>query len=154
MKDLPYILGEVFSTLSKAIAITRTLKTKKLPRMADSYLEMLSIAIALGIDEEEYIRIYNENIEKLNKTRTNTDLFFAVKDYMDSFVDGRKLEGTMREVYNKIYSATSNKNLLPKSASHFSRQLRSELDSFASGGLQVNIDDTRPDATHIQIIKK
>lgn len=154
-KDLPYILGGIFDTLSKAMKVINTLKPDKLPRMAEPYLDMLAIAVALGVKENDFERIYFDNLKKIDKARSNTDIVYAVKEYMTKHVKGRSFEGTVTEVYSKIRNSFSgNKNALPNSASHFSRKLRSEYATFTAVGLTVNIDDTYTDGTHIKIIKR
>ncbi|MBQ8903584.1 MAG: hypothetical protein IJY73_04735 [Oscillospiraceae bacterium] len=152
-KDLPYILGAIFNTLTKAMNIINNLKPIELPRMAESYLDMLAIATALGINEDEFRRIYVNNIATLDKARSNSDLVMAVKDYMNS-ISGKSIEGTVTKIYNTIRNATTYKSALPNSASHFSRKLRSEYATFSAVGLTVNIDDTYADGTHIKIIKR
>lgn len=152
-EDRPYILGAIFNTLSEAMKIINDLEPSHLPRMAESYLDMLAIAIALGVEEDEFRRIYEDNITALNKARSNSDIVMAVKDYMNS-IASKSIEGTVTKVYNAIRNATPNKAALPNSASHFSRRLRAEYASFSAVGLTINIDDTYADGTHIKIIKK
>ena len=117
-------------------------------------MEMLAIAIALGISEEKFEKIYFGNIEKLNKARANSDLVYAVREFMNTKVTGRSVEGTISEIYAKILANFSgNKNALPRSASHFSQKMKSELAMLNSAGYTVNFDDTFSDGTHIKIIK-
>lgn len=154
-KLLPELLGCVFDTLSRAMSIIETLEIKELPRMAESYFEMVAIAVALGISQEEFREIYMQNTEAINKARASTDLFEAVREYMTKHVPGRSAEGTVTEIYNKIRNNFSgNKNNLPKSASHFSQKMMAERQTFYTAGFVVNIDSTYADGTHIKIIKK
>lgn len=153
-RDLPEILGAIFNTLSKAMTVITSLKPKKKHRMADAYVEMLAIAIALGVTEDEFNRIYDENIKAVDKARAETDLVYAVREYMTAHVSGRSLEGKVLDIYSKICNSYSgNRSALPKSASAFSRKISSEYSAFQAAGLTVNIDDTYADGTHIKIIK-
>jgi hypothetical protein len=153
-KDLPIILGKIFSTISKAISIIPSLRPEELSRMSDSYIEMLAIAQALGIDEEQFNDIYFDNLRQIDKARSHNDLIYAVQEYMSKFVKGRSLEGTATEVYAKIRNNFSgNRSALPQSVSHFTRKMKAEYSSFFSAGLTVNVDDTYPDGTRIKIIK-
>ena len=153
--DLPEILGAVFNSLSKAMHFRKGAKTAKTPRMADSYVEMLSIALALGIDKEHFEKIYFSNIEKIDRERSNIVIVEAVKEYLFSErCTGRKFAGKASDVYKAIRNNYSGKvSNFPNSASHFSRKLRTEYAAFHAVGITVNIDDTRTDATYIEFIK-
>jgi hypothetical protein len=154
--DLPEILGAIFNTLSLAMNHFIGLNPREKPRMADSYVEMLAIALALGIPEDKFQKIYFENIEKIDKARSNIAIVEAVKEFM--FSDkcaGRKFSGKASEVYTKIRDCYSGrKQDLPNSPSQFSRKLMIEHSVLYSIGLTVNIDDTKPDATYIDIIRR
>lgn len=154
-QDLPEILGAIFNTLSKAMTIIKTLRPQKLPRMASAYKEMLAIAIALGVPEMEFERIFFDNIAALSKARSNIAIVEAVQEYMNStFVPGRFVEGKVTDLYTKICANYSGaKKDLPKSASHFSRKLKQELMAFNAIGLTIILDDTPADGTKLKIIK-
>lgn len=153
--DLPEILGAIFTSLSNAMYFRKVVKPAKMPRMADSYVEMLSIALALGIDEERFEKIYFSNIEKIDRERSNIVIVEAVKEYLFSErCTGRKFGGKASDVYTVIRNNYSgNKYNFPNSASHFSRKLRTEYAAFHAVGITVNIDDTKTDATRIEFIK-
>lgn len=61
-RDLPFILGGVFNTLSKAMAILPSLQLQEMPRMADFALWGCAIAEALGYGKEAFLEAYYENI--------------------------------------------------------------------------------------------
>ena len=152
--DVPEILGAIFDTISKAMTIADSVELKEKSRMADEEKEMTAIAIALGISQEEFKRIYDENRSELDKARSKTDLFFAVQEYM-SKVNKKSIEGTVSQIYSKICNSYSGgKAELPKSPSQFSRKLSLEYQAFLSAGIRINLDDTYTDGTHIKIIKK
>lgn len=154
-KDLPQILGGIFEALSKAMKIVKGINPTRKPRMLDSYVDMLAIAEALGVSEKTFEKIYFANIELLDKLRANTDLVFAVQEYMNKHVAGRSFEGTVSEVYARIRSHYSgNKFALPNSAAHFSQKLKSEYASLLAAGYVVNVDDTHADGTYVKIIKR
>ena len=154
--DLPEILGAIFDTLSKAMTTIRAIAPTELPRMADSYVEMLAIAVALGIPEYRFKRIYDSNLEKINKARADIPIVEAIREYMtSSYVSGSMLRGKMEDVFKKIRANYSgNKNDLPKSASAFSRKLTAEHAALHAAGYIVNIDPTRPYGTDLTIIKR
>lgn len=155
--ELPYILGAIFETLSKAMRHFETLSLENMPRMADSFADMIAIALALGISEEEFRAIYTENVDKMNKLRADTPLVEAVRETMNGLqMHGKRaLEGKAERVYSIIRSTYSgDKNMLPGSVSQFSRSLEAEHEVLFAAGFRVNIDDTPSDGTEIQIIRK
>lgn len=153
-RTLPEILGSIFNTLSAAMRLVGTINIQELPRMADSYVEMAAIALALGIQQDEFRAIYDANKAELEQARVGTPLVTAVKECMET-VTGRCLQGTATEVYQKVVAAYSgDKKLLPQSASHLTRKLESEYGNLAKAGFRVNIDDTGSKSTEIRILKK
>ena len=153
---LPEILGAIFSTLSQAMQIVNGLSPQRLPRMADSYTEMLAIAMALGLTEAEFEKIYFDNLAKIDKARSDIAIVQAVKEYMTSgLVKGKVFRGTATEVFTKIRENYSgDKRDLTSSPSRFSRKLGSEHAALYASGYIVNIDPTKQDHTYIEIIKK
>ena len=155
-KTLPEILGAIFNTLSTAMSIVITLKPAKLPRMASSYLQMLSLATAFGVPESEFERIYFENLNLIDKERANVAIVEAVQEYLNSdFVKGRSVSGKLSDLRQKIYANYSGKTSdLPASPSLFGRKLRQELKTFSAVGITVLLDNTFEDGTHLKLIKE
>ena len=153
--SLPEILGAIFNTLSSAMRIIHQIHPARLPRMAESYTEMLAIAISLGISETEFEQIYFNNLSAIDKERANIAVVEAVKEYMTSGeVIGRSVEGTVNNLFRKICTTyTGSIKDLPKSASHFSRKLKREQKALEAAGYTANFDDTYPDGTHLKIFK-
>lgn len=153
---LPSILGAIFDILSRAMRCAENYTIDEdLPRMADSFVDMSIIAQAMGLPSEEFRRIYDANVAKLKKARADTPLIEAIREYMHGPGAGKRVfEGTASQVYKAIKSNYSgNHSLLPGSASHFSRKLDGEHDSLKAAGFRANIDDSKPDGTHIRIIR-
>ncbi len=152
--QLPFILGSIFNTLSVAMQKIQDIVPQKLPRMADSFIEMLAIALALGISESEFRRIYNANKRQLEAARIGSPLVTAVKEFMTT-ISGRKYSASAQDVFTAVHSAYSgDKALLPASASHFSKRLDKEFSNLLKAGFRVNIDDTGAKGTIVTIIKK
>lgn len=154
--DLPEILGAVFTTLSKAMNTIKTIKVNRCPRMLDSFEEQLAVAEALGVSSQEFEEIYFENIDALNKARSEIAIVEAIREYMNGPLASKtKVKGTVAEIYSKIRDNYSGcKSELPRSPSHFSRKVTAEYHTLQAVGLIVNIDPTPVDATYIEIIKK
>lgn len=149
----PQILGCIFETLSKAMAIMDNLKPKKLPRMADAYVEMLAIASVLGISNKDYDEMLNANIKAMDKECATNPLVEAIAEYMTK-TGCRKLEGTSTEVFEKIRARYSGKSsLLPPTASMFGKKLKQMEAPLKAMGYHFLIDDTGAKANKITIIK-
>lgn len=164
--QLPEILGAIFNTLSKAMSLISTIDKSQKKRMADSFIEMLAIAKALGVPEDEFRRIYQQNKDHLEQIclaahsaqpvapYIEPPIVVAVKEFMAN-VSGRKYSASAQDVFTAVHSAYSgDKALLPASASHFSKRLDKEFSNLLKAGFRVNIDDTGAKGTQIEIIKK
>jgi energy-coupling factor transporter ATP-binding protein EcfA2 len=152
---LPEILGAIFNILSEAMTIIQNIHPTKMPRMAESYMEMLAIAVAMGVSESRFEAIYNANLVAMDKARADVAIVEAVKEYMESpSAIGRKVTGTATELFNRIrVNYSGNKNDVANNASSFSRKLRREYRVLFEAGYTVNFDDTGASSTRIEIIK-
>lgn len=105
----PYILGAIFDTISKAIKIKKTLKLEKTHRMSDAYTDMVAIALAIGVSQEEFITIFNENIAKLEETRSEENFFCnTIKDYLEKEYAQRK--GKVSVLYDRMKPFPNNES--------------------------------------------
>lgn len=69
-KDLPYISGDIFNIICNALKILETPGDVSSGRMADATKEMLAIALALGISQDDFYTLLSENQEKLKSACT------------------------------------------------------------------------------------
>lgn len=65
--EKPYILGALFTTLSKTLQIISNFKLSKKPRMADYAKYAAAGAIALGRTSDEFLSAFSENIGRQNQ---------------------------------------------------------------------------------------
>lgn len=151
---LPEILGAIFNTLSLAMQEIQKSQTSDISRIGDAFVEMLAIAKALGISEEKFRQIFNDNVEALKQARASSPLVEAIKEFM-STVSSRKYQGKADNVLSKIRENFSgDKSLLPNSASHLTRRIEQEHEKLLTSGFRVNIDDTGANGTEVCIIKR
>ena len=59
---MPQILGSIFNTLSKIFASNEKITIDKPPRMADYAFFAVSVMRALGLDENDFLNIYTQNL--------------------------------------------------------------------------------------------
>lgn len=145
----PYILGAIFDILSKAIAIRQTLELEKTHRMSDAYTDMVAIALAMDIKQDEFIRIFNDNISKLEQTRSEENFFCnIVADYLEGRL--AKRTGKISEIYSAIKPLNGNDaKYFPKSSSHFSRVLNKERHSLERLGYSFKTEKKK-DGSYIE----
>lgn len=149
--DRPLILGAICNVLAEAMRLLPTVNITGLHRMADANKEMLAIAMALGIDQEEFQKILWGNTKKLQAAYANNNPFV---DCVASYV---KLKGTIykpaSEVYGEVLaSIPGNKNFFPDSPSAFSRRLNEEKEALEQVGIRFS-KSKRSDANYIRLEK-
>ena len=146
------ILGAIFDTISKALAIKETLQLKETHRMSDAYTDMCAISLALDIPLDEFVKIFNENIAKLEQTRSEENYFCnIIKDYLDNRLSKKK--GTVTEIFNAIKSTIpSTTKDFPETAAPFSKKLKAERDSLEKLGYSFK-SEKKKDASHIEFFK-
>ena len=151
------ILGAIFDTISKALAIRETLQLEETHRMSDAYTDMCAIALALDIPLDNFIKIFNENIAKLEQTRSEENFFCnTVKDYLERTRfndDYLKSPHKVSDAFSamKPLSAADAK-YFPKTASHFSRKLNEERSTLIKLGYDFKIEQKK-DASYIEFFK-
>ncbi len=149
-KDLPEILGAIFNTLSKAMNEIDTVDMRNPPRMAGAYENMAAIARAMGVGEENFRNIFDNNIDALKKQRTVNPVVDAVVEYMNRPGAKRKESGYVKKI-GANYSGSA--KAIGGSASIFSRNLKKEISTLMSLGIMVNLDSTGSNGTRLDLIK-
>ena len=149
--DRPLILGAICQVLADAMKLMSSVETTSLHRMADANKEMLAIALALGISEDDFQNILWSNSKKLQAAYAQNNPFV---DCVASFV---KLKGTIykpaSEVYGEVLaSIPGNRNFFPDSPSAFSRRLNEERDALEQVGIRFT-KSKRSDANYIKMEK-
>lgn len=156
--QLPSIEGAIVDTLQKAMSILPSLEVENLHRMADANREMVAVAVALGLDKDEFQHILLENNQKLQEHFSeDSPVVEAVSEFMNGPMKGKKhLVSESSAAYMSIkrnYSGSP--NLLPKSASLFSRELRRQDSALKAAGFMF-WSEKRENAnfTHIERLSK
>lgn len=136
--DMPAIMGAIFDTLARAMKVLPTLQVEELDRMADAHLEMLAIAVALGVEQSEFQRILDANHEKLqNAYAQSNDFVNAVLAYLDSH---EKVDMPAEEFRCKLRKVCGHIEGFPGSASALSRKLNQEKEAIWLAGYKLDTD--------------
>lgn len=128
----PQIIGAIFDTLVKAMNILPTLTFDELERMADAYAEMTAIAIALGVSQSEFQRIFAQNKAKLQDAYNENNQFVeTVIAYMKA---RGKVDMAADDLHNDMLRSCDYYKGFPESGSALSRKLNLEKDALAAAG--------------------
>ena len=104
--------------------------------MADAHLEMLAIALALGVTQERFEKILQQNNAKLTAVYAEQNrLVEALATFMGT---KNKISGSATTVYTDFYeSLVGDKRFFPKSASALTRKLNEERVAIEAAGFRV-----------------
>lgn len=152
-KDLPYILGDIFDTICIALQKLETLGNATFGRMADASREMLAIALALGVSQDEFFTMLSENQEKLKiACARENEIVTALLEYMEA-TSKDYIMGTVSNIYNDIKDfRKGNLKNFPKSPSLLSRKINELKPLLLSSGISVT-SVIQKDGTHMTITR-
>lgn len=156
-KDLPYILGGILDTLSKAMRIYPTVRIDKLPRMADFARWGFAVGEALGNRGNEFLEQYNANQGKRNIEILNSDI---VATLVVAFMKGRsEWSGLISELYNQLstispqYGINNKGKEFPPAANALSRRLNGLKSNLQEAGIYFKTV-SKTNGTEISLINK
>ncbi|MCW3977565.1 MAG: hypothetical protein NWE77_06500 [Candidatus Bathyarchaeota archaeon] len=146
------ILGGFLDTLAKAIQVYSSVNPKQLFRMADFTKWGCAIAIALGSNEENFIKAYESKVKvQIEEAAHASPLATVLLDYVDALPNW---EGTPSALYKALIShakelgISTRQKAWPKAPSTLVRQLNELSPSLKSLGWQV-VTGIRTSSTRI-----
>jgi hypothetical protein len=108
-ETLPRILGGLFTSLSKTLAVVEGLTFEHLPRMADYATFATAGAVALGKTQGEFISAFTQNIKKQNQSAVDSSVVAQViLEFMD---DKEEWKGTSSELHKALMELATKSNL-------------------------------------------
>lgn len=150
-RDKPMILGAMFDTLSKAMKLLPTIRVEESYRMADAHRECTAIAVALGIQQDEFQRILDKNRIKLQNA------YAELNDFVDCVLTYLQKHATIDVSVTTLYkdmreNIVGSDKFFPKSPSALSRKLNEEREAILLAGYKL---ETRKEknANYIKIWK-
>jgi len=151
-RDRPLILGAIFDTLVSAMALLPEVENKGLHRMADANKEMIAIAMALDISQDDFQKLLNDNAKKLQEAYAENNPFVnAVSSYVKLY---GSVDAPAAKVYSMLLKSTpGDKKFFPDSSSALSRRLNEEKDALEEAGVLFS-KHKKPDANYIRLEKK
>lgn len=147
----PEILGAIFDTLVRAMQVLPTLQFSGYARMADAHREMTAIAVALGIEQSEFERIFTQNRERLQDAYNQSSELVEV---VVEFMRGRgSIDKPASVLYQELHSSIKGSaKFFPDSPSALSRKLNLEKDALFAAGYDFSKKRVG-DFNHLVIIK-
>ena len=155
--DRADILGGIFNTLSKAMAIYPTVKLGSLPRMADFTRWGYAIGEALGGLGQEFLDQYTHNRKVQNDEVIASDPVATL--LVDFMRERESWTGRFVELFNDLYDLrdTLGKSIkfktFPPDPTRLSKWIRGILSNLEAVGLNIEMQ-TKRDGCHITIVRK
>jgi len=140
---LPGLIGELLDHVSSAMRIKAGKKITKHPRMAEWYSWAICLSESMGIDEEEFNRIFGKFIERQSTFAIeNAILATTILDVLQTTTKGYIL-GTPARVleYLSLFAESRHTNIKskgwPKDPPRFGKDLNKIKTNLAQNGIQV-----------------
>lgn len=153
----PEILGGIFETLSKAMAIYPTCSLSNLPRMADFCKWGYAIAEALGISGDRFLKIYEGNNKRVNDEVLEVN---PLATAVIKLLEGGDWTGNAKELFNRLTYIAAEEKLdtkekdWPKAPNSLTRKLKSIDSNLGNAGISLRISRDSNTNTSIVEIKK
>jgi hypothetical protein len=145
-EEKPIILGAIFDTVSKAMAIYPTAKPDKLFRLADFTHWGYAIAKALGESGEEFLRQFSSNIERQNREALEgNSIATAIIHLME---DNPEWRGKAADLLGFLETIATNERIdirsanFPKSANQLTRKLNNIKSNLEEAGIEFEVKHT------------
>lgn len=124
-KDLPKILGGIFSVIAKVLEDDEPIENTEFIRLVDFHRACIKIGRAIHIKEKEVNELLRNHRNYVNETLICDDL--VVGCFVEYMRRAKTFVGSVTLLLNKMYEIAERKGIaysdLPKSANHFSRRL-------------------------------
>jgi hypothetical protein len=131
----PSLLGAIFTAVSKTLDTYKTVKTKKLPRMADFARIGCAVAEAIGYSQEEFLDAYLRNISQQNDAVLDEHAEASL--LVEFMADKESWEGTTTELLGYLKEIGGQNADLPKRANAFSSKLTALKTNIEEAGLKI-----------------
>ncbi len=143
----PRILGAIFDTVAKAMALREFVDLKRKPRMADFAVWGCAIAEALGFTQEEFIRAYYANIgQQHEEVMDSNPVATAIQIFVEERMrDKEEWRGTATVLMKELEEMANfedgkiHRKSLPKTPQQLTKRLNELRNNFAEFGIIVTM---------------
>ena len=136
----PRILGALLTALSQTLAVIPNTKPDTLPRMADYALFAIASEKALGLEDGEFRKIFDESREQSRKVVIESspvgEAIVRLMEKTDLVWKGTASE-LLNELENHTDTATYRSRYFPKASNSLSRQLNRLAPDLKAQGIEV-----------------
>lgn len=150
-KALPGILGGIFDTIVKAMAIYPTVSIDKLPRLADFAKWGYAVAVALGNSGDKFLESFSTNVKHQNESVAEKNVLCQA---IMGLIDGRSnILNSVAEVHKdlkRIVGEDAKDETFPKLPHHLRGQLDLLRSTLAEHGITYHYFER--DKTGVKIL--
>jgi hypothetical protein len=142
----PRILGALLTALSKTLAAIPDTKPETLPRMADYALFAIASEKALGLEDGDFMKVFNQSREQSRQVVIESSpVGEAIVRLMENYPIPQSWKGTASELLKELEKhtdeATYRSRYFPKASNLLSRQLKRLTPDLESVG--INLSESR-----------
>lgn len=141
-EDLPKILGGVFDTLSKAMALYDQVQLRPTSRLADFERWGYAIAMALGYSERDFANAYQKSRDRQNEEALESnDIAYVLIQYLEG--SGGVFDGEMQVLLQYLNNkaeelgVSTHTKYWPKNPAGLGRKLNEMLNNLLDAGYLV-----------------
>lgn len=146
-REHPRILGALFDTLSKALAVKPSLQLSRRPRLADWGEYAAAVYEVMGWGAEQFLKDWDEVVKLQNQgTLDGSPVAQAIIKFME---DKEQYAGTSSEAHKKLEGVAESLGVSivrdkawPKSARWLWRRIKEILPLLVAAGIEALRDDT------------
>jgi hypothetical protein len=150
----PEILGGIFDTIAKAMAIYPILTIKELPRLADFAKWGYAIAEALGKSGEQFLKDFSSNVARQNESVTqNNVLCQAIINYMSNRTAEFQKVADIHTALKKLVDADAKDKTFPKLPHNMRNHLGLLRPTLLENGITYEYFDRQKDGVKILLTK-
>lgn len=138
----PHVMGGMFTTLSRAMAIFPSIQLNNMPRMADFARWGEAISQALGQEPGEFIEAYNKNLQAQNEEVLGSHPVAAA---LVKFMEGRpEWHGVASDLLPELTPIAEKLRIdikartWPKAANALTRRLNEVVANLAEAGIKIS----------------
>lgn len=143
----PNILGAIFDTVAKAMALKPGIKVDELPRMADFALHGCAIAEALGVGQKAFLDAYFRNIssqsEELINDNTVATILKGIVDSHDGNFSCESPTQLFKAFKDRAFEEQIADNRLPANPSALMREINRLKTPFEEMGYKIEVHSDR-----------
>jgi hypothetical protein len=126
-KKIPYFLHHIFTIISNAKLLYKSIELKSLPRMADAVKWGCAIAESMGVSKEKFLDVYSRNRDEINSELiSDNPLVMCIQRLLEKKETWKSSYDNLWNELNKIsiyHTINKSDRKWPNSPSSLSRRL-------------------------------